>query len=72
MRLRCVDRMSVCVVVDVDGGKTVGELKSEVCRKIGKDVSQVVLRRGPVELAETVCVEDYELRDGECIEIGYR
>ncbi|CCI74107.1 ECU05_1495 [Encephalitozoon cuniculi GB-M1] len=72
IRLKCIDRMSISVLVTIGIDRTIRELKEEICRHIGKDVEQIVLKRGKRELADCIEIDAYELKNGECIEIEYR
>ncbi|AHL28932.1 hypothetical protein KMI_05g09560 [Encephalitozoon hellem] len=72
IKLKCIDRMSVSVVITIGLSRTIGELKEEVCKSIGKDVEQIVLKRGKRELVDSIEIDAYELKDGECVEIEYR
>lgn len=64
--------MSVSLLITIGLDKTIKELKEEICKLTGKDVEQIVLKRGKRELADSIEVDIYELKDGECIEIEYR
>ncbi|AHL30107.1 ubiquitin-2 like/Rad60 SUMO-like protein [Encephalitozoon intestinalis ATCC 50506] len=72
IRLRCTDRMSVSVLITIGVDNTIKELKEEICRHIGKDREQITLKRENRELADSIEIDAYELKDGECIEIEYR
>jgi hypothetical protein len=70
--LVCRDRTSAVARVRISGDRTVKELKAEVGRVIGKDPEQLVLRRDGRELVDSLDLDTYEMRDGECIEIEYK
>ena len=72
IRLKLTDRMSMSIVIAIDTRRTVGELKEEMCKRIGKPKEQVVLVKCKRELMDAIDLDTYELRDGECVEVEYR
>lgn len=72
IKLRFRDRISVSVSIRIETSKTIGDLKAQVAKCIGREMDQVILKRGKRELVDMVDIDTYELVDEECIEIEYK
>jgi hypothetical protein len=72
VRLLCRDRTSTAVRVRISDDRTVGELKAEIGKMIGRSPEELVLRMGGRELVDLAELDTYEVRNGECIELEYK
>jgi ubiquitin-like protein 5 len=72
IEITCNDRLGKKVRVKCNGDDTVGDLKKLIALQTGTKAEKIVLKKWYTIFKDHVRLEDYEIHDGQSLEMYYQ
>lgn len=71
IKLKCTDRISTTFNLKIDSLSSVKDLRKQISRKLNKDPTTIILKRGTEILNDKLDLDSYEFGLNGFIEINY-